>query len=184
MKKKRFIITNIVYILLTLADLGITYRVSPDLSMEDNFAVKDLGFGWSMLWCIAVVSIVIMLAVSHYDCYKYNTVYIKNCKYTEYYSLICFDRPDRFWSGTLPKHIKPEIASAGFAMPWTMSFYRLWCICEWIVIHLNKESMFPYSIFRIDFLAEIFSVILALSLYYLWFYIEYRKVQTGAIYRN
>ena len=175
MKKKRFIITNIVYTFLTFADLGITYRVSPDLSMEDNFAVKNLGFGWGMLWCIAVVSIFFMISISYYDCFKYKTVFIKNCRYTEYYSLICFDRPDRFWSGLLPKHIKPEIAAAGFTLPWTMSFYRLWCVCEWLVIYFIKEIVFPYSVFRIDILAEMLSVVVAVLLYYLWFYIEYRN---------
>lgn len=53
MKKKRFALANIVYIILTFADLGITYYVSPDLSMEDNFVVKNLGFGWGMLLLIA-----------------------------------------------------------------------------------------------------------------------------------
>ncbi|MBQ3136567.1 MAG: hypothetical protein IJB74_03700 [Clostridia bacterium] len=90
MKKKRFALANIVYIILTFAGLGITYYVSPDLSMEDNFAVKNLGFGWGMLFLIAVASIVIMLTVSYYDCFKYKTVYIKNCKYTEYYSLVLY----------------------------------------------------------------------------------------------
>ena len=175
MKKKRFVLTNIMYILLTLVDLCITYRVSPDLSMEDNFAVKNLDFGWGMLFLIAVVSIVIMLTVSYYDCFKYKTVYIKNCKYTEYYSLVCFDRPDKFWTGLMPKHIKPEIAAAGLALPWTMSFYRLWCICEWEIVYLKIEKYFPYSILRMEYLAEILSVILAVCLYYLWFYIEYKN---------
>ncbi|MBR6568700.1 MAG: hypothetical protein IKK60_08630 [Clostridia bacterium] len=175
MKKKRFVLTNTMYILLTFGDLGITYYVSPDLSMEDNFVVKNLGFGWGMLLLIAVASIVIMLTVSYYDCFKYKTVYIKNCKYTEYYSLVCFDRPDKFWTGLMPKHIKPEFAAAGLALPWTMSFYRLWCICEWEIVYLKIEKYFPYSILRMKYLAEILSVILAVCLYYLWFYIEYKN---------
>ncbi len=175
MKKKRFIITNVAYILLTLADLGITYYASPDLSMEDNFVVKDLGFGWGALWLIAIFSAVFMMLITYYDCFKYETVYVKNCNYTEYYSLICFDRPDRFWSGVLPKHIKPEIAAAGFSLPWTMSFYRLWCICEWIIICSDRVELFPYCVLRMNYLAEILSVVLALSLYYLWFYFENRR---------
>lgn len=186
MKKKRFTIINTIYIATTLADLGITYYVSPDLSMEDNFAVKALGFGWGALWLIAILSITFTVFITYYDCFRYKTVFIKNCKYTEYYSLICFDRPDRFWSGLVPKHIKPEIAAAGFSLPWTMSFYRLWCICEWLIIYLNMEKNFPYSIFRAEYLAETLSVILALMLYYIWFFIEYKsslKSKTDAIYR-
>ena len=67
MKKKRFVLTNIIYILLTLGDLGITYYASPDLSMEDNFMVKNLGFGWGMLWLVAIASVLFMMFItSHF----------------------------------------------------------------------------------------------------------------------
>lgn len=178
MKKKRFIITNTVYIIVTLADIGVTYYVSPDLSMEDNFAVKDLGFGWEAVLFIAMMSIIAMLSVTYYDCFRYKTVCINSSKYTQYYSLICFDEPDKFWTGFTPKHIKPEIAAAGFSLPWTMSFYRLWCVCEWIVIYLKSENDFIYRFLRAEYLAETVSVMLAISLYYLWFYIEYKKSLT------
>ncbi len=172
---KRFIISDCFYIFTTFSDLIITYIVSPDLSMESNFLVKNLGLGWSALIVAAVVSIAIVVLFSYYNCFVYKTVYTECRTFTEYYSLICFGRPDRFWTGAFPKHISPELSALGFALPWVFGCFRFICVCEWTTIYYNIDSIFPFGILRVKGFAYVPALMMLIALYYYWFYSEFKK---------
>lgn len=175
MKKKLFVITVVVYLLTTLADLGLTYLNTPDLSRESNPLVTVFGLGWGALITVAALSVIMFVSLTYYSCFKYKTIHTNDRRLTEYVSSITYGRPDKFWTGGIPKHVSSDIAALGFALPWGMSIYRFICICEWLTVTFKVETVMPFSILRMDSVAIIPSVTITLILFFCWFYSEFKE---------
>ena len=145
MKKVKFWILIATYLLLAFADGALTYINTPDLSAEGNPLVAQLGLGWGALATANIVIFILFFTAAYYSFFKYQTKYTNETKFTAYCSQITFGRPDKFWTGLIPKHITPYIAGMGFAFFPAGIIARLVLVLEWIVVTVYT---FDYPRFR------------------------------------
>lgn len=181
MKKLKFWILTLLYVLLAFADGALTYINTPNLSMEGNPLVAKLGLGWGALAIANIAAFAMYFAAGYYSYVKYETVYTKETKYTRYWSIITFGRPDMFWKGCIlpPKYWKPYVAAFGFCMYPAAILARLILVLEWLAITFHVDGMNQYNRLkstycfgRLDVVAAI--LILCVGFFY-WFYLEYKK---------
>ncbi|MBQ7799037.1 MAG: hypothetical protein IJ370_00940 [Oscillospiraceae bacterium] len=179
MKKIKFWILISCYLILAIADGALTYINTPDLSLEGNPLVANLGLGWTTLAVANVAVFILIFSASYYSYFKYKTAFNNETKFTAYCSQIVYDRADMFWKGLIPKHITPYIAGLGFSLLYSAIIARLIVVAEWLCITFNLTWSDPYFYFkdvyffgRVDvFVAVIVAVI---GMFY-WFYVEFKK---------
>ena len=170
-------------ILLTLADGGLTYWNTPDLTMEGNPLVSKLGLGWGALATANVVILGFMFWLAYYSFFQYKTVYTKETKFTAYVSRILFDRPDKFWTGLIPKHITPYMGALGPSLLWGAIVARTVLVFEWLCITFGwryrcgwARAYFRfrhvYCFGRVD---VIVAVVIGYICFFAWFYREFQK---------
>ena len=180
MKKLKFWILIFLFLLLQVADGVLTYINTPDLSMEGNPLVAELGLGWWALFIANVLVFAVIFILSYYCYFKYETRYTTETKFTAYCSQIFYDRPDKFWKGIIPKHLAPFWASLGFAGLYAVIFARAVLVFEWLYITFNEawwtKAYFifkeKYCFGRLDVFVGM--VITAICMIY-WFYKEFKK---------
>lgn len=179
MKKVEFWILIVLYTLLALADGLLTYINTPDLSFEGNPLVTKLGLGWGALAAVNIIVFILLFFISYYTFFKYKTVYTKETKFTAYCSQIINDRPDKFWSFAIPKHIAPLLASAGYAWLYGLIFGRAVLVFEWLCTTFGATWADGYFYFRNRYFHGKFSVVVAmlttLFCVFFWLYKEYKK---------
>ncbi len=179
MKKVKFWISIILYLSLALTDCLLTYINTPDLSFEANPLVTKFGLGWGTLATVNIIVFILLFAISYYSFFKYKTVYTKETKFTAYCSQIINDRPDKFWSFALPKHMAPILACAGYASLYALIIGRAIIVFEWLCITFNATWSSGYFYFRNTYLGGRFDLIVSmvfvvLFMFY-WLYKEFKK---------
>lgn len=167
------------YFLLALSDGILTYINTPDLSMEGNPLVLNLGLGWGALIVANVLVFIFVFGLAYYSFFKYKTVYTEEITFSAYCSQIVYDRPDQFWEPRLPKHITPYLASLGFAIPYATVAGRIITVTEWLLITFRVEGSYRYFAFRSTYLFgridAFVAIIIAVTLMLLWFKMEFKK---------
>lgn len=179
MKKVEFWILIVLYTLLALADGLLTYINTPDLSFEGNPLVTKLGLGWGALATVNIVVFILLFSISYYSFFKYKTIYTNETKFTAYCSQIINDRPDKFWSFAIPKHIAPFLASAGYAGLYGLILGRAVLVFEWLCITFDATWSDGYFYFRNTYLHGKFYVVVVMLItlfcMFFWLYKEYKK---------
>lgn len=131
-----------VYLLLVLADGALTFYNTPDLSEEGNPLVAKLGLGWTALAVSNLTVLILLFLVCRYSFTKYKTVMVpsKNCR--EYYSILCFGRPDWFWQTWYkwPKYWGWFPAVMGFSGIFGLTAGRLVTVLEWVAVTLDVDT--------------------------------------------
>lgn len=140
MKKIKFFAAIITYLLLALADGGLTYYNTPDLSMEGNPLVAELGLGWGALAIANILTFVGFTLILYYYFFKYETVYTDETKLTRYWSQVVYGRPDKFWTGLIPKRFGPFVAMLAFATIPAFIISRAIVVAEWICYTLDVDQ--------------------------------------------
>ena len=179
MKKKKLYIELAVYIILVLADGVLTWINTPDLKMEGNPLVTRLGLGWGALATSNILAVVFVWLLARYSFLRYESVNLKETSFTAYGSRIMFDRPDRFWTGLIPKHWEPLAAMGGYAFLPAVIFGRALLVTDWLLYTAQSpfhtqwhrfRSLFPFD--RPDvILGSVLGVVLGCY----WIYREYKK---------
>ena len=131
-----------VYLLLVLADGALTFYNTPDLSEEGNPLVAKLGLGWTALAISNLTLLVLLFLLCRYSFTKHKTVMVpsKNCR--EYYSVLCFGRPDWFWQTWYkwPKYWGWFPAAMGFSGIFGLTAGRLVTVLEWVAVTLDVDT--------------------------------------------
>lgn len=180
MMKIKFWILIVILVLLAFADGLLTFINTPDLSLEGNPLVANLGFGWVALATANILVLALMFVTAYYSYFKYETVYTNEIKFTAYCSQIIYDRPDMFWKGLIPKHITPYIAAFGFAGLYALIIARAILVFEWLYISFNEtwwtNNYFvltdKYCFGRLDIVV---GVIIAIIGVFYFFYKDFKK---------
>ena len=163
-------------LLLALADGGLTYGNTPDLTMEANPLVSKLGLGWGALVTVNIVILGLLFWLAYYSFFRYNTVYTKETKFTAYISQIVYGRPDKFWTGLIPKHIAPYMGALGPTLLWGCIGARIVVIFEW---YYRYDWTMAYYRFRKVYCFGRPDVIVAILVcyicYFAWFHREFQK---------
>lgn len=169
-----------VNLVLAVADGILTYWNTPDLSLEGNFLVAGLGFGWEALLIANVAVFGFCVFTAYYSFVRYKTVVLKTKNIKEYISQMLYNRPDKFiWLFyKTPKNRKPFYAILGFAFCYSMILGRMIAILEWTAISFKMDltgycgfiRMFPFG--RMDIVLILIALMILILL---WFVSEYRK---------
>lgn len=179
MKKLKFWSLISCYLILAFTDGALTYINTPDLLFEGNPLVSKLGFGWTALAIANIVVFALVFLTSYYSYFKYKTKFTDETKFTAYCSQIVYDRPDKFWTGLLPKHISPYIAAMGFSILYALIIGRLILVLEWLCITFNIVLANPYFHFRDTYCfgrVDVFvAIITAIICTFYWLYKEFKK---------
>lgn len=136
------------YLILVLADGALTFYNTPDLALEGNPLVAKLGFGWPAVVVFNLIVLAQLYFLYKYSFLEYETMIApsKNCR--EYYSMLCFGRPDWFWQTWYqwPKYWGWFPAALGFISVFGLTAGRLVVVLEWIAITLdvNTEIYFRF----------------------------------------
>jgi hypothetical protein len=185
-KKIMFWFLVIINFIMSISDLVFTYIGSPDLSSEANPLVYTLGLSWkSVIICSLIFLIIIVMLLFHaFFRFKRSVIQCEGLK--QYISMLFFNRPDKFiWA--LYKFPKNKIGlsylgtSLGYVLAIVIPIMKLIAVFLWVGV-INNFSIVNYyhnnfnikmtPIGRTDTL--IGGIILALLIWYYWFYKEYK----------
>ena len=185
-KKIVFWFLTIINLMASIADLGITYIGTPDLSREGNPLVYTFSLGWNSLIITSVIVFIVIVVLLYYAFFQFKRVVVQCEGFRQYMSMVFFNRPDKFiW--TLYKFPKNKIgwsyfaASLGLGLALVIPIGHLFAIILWIgiindlnFVHIyhNLFNIIITPIGRTDTL--IGGVILFLFIYYYWFSKEYK----------
>ena len=183
MKKKFFYILTVGFLLLTAADLTLTFIATPDLALEGNPLVVLLTMDWLGLIIVNVITFIIYLAMAYYAYIKYESP-LSNEKedVRRYVADITYGDPDKVSIGMWrwPKYWAPQIACLCFSVATALPFSRLIVVVEWILIIKDIDAPTFFSIVaafpmgRIDFFIALF---IAWGLTLVWIQMEFKKNQ-------
>jgi len=139
---------------LTLADFILTYRGTPDLELEANPLVMHFGVGWNVLILSNILFMAVYIPLVWYAFAVYKSPLIHYTKYTEFISMLCYDRPDKFgWTVTkVPKNwVKLFGAMLGYAAGYTLPLCRIIIVAEWAVYLKSPDLFHKYDDIREKF---------------------------------
>ena len=180
--KIKFWIVTVLILLTAFADGLLTYIGTPDLAREGNPLVAYFGFGWAALFIANFVIISLVIIGARYAFVKYKSPLIPYEKYTEYSSMLFFNRPDKFiWTLIgIPKNWKPVFAIAGYALSICLIAGRIIVVSEWLIYLTNAPFEAAYNNFRGLFPYERFDVVfVAVLALILCVYRMYREFKTN-----
>lgn len=175
----------LLYVVLMLADGGLTLYNTPDLSLEANPLVTKLHLGWGTLITVNLIFFVIMFFLCRYTFEKYETVKADVPDFRSYISQLFYDRPDKFiWTlYKLPKNWKPFWACTGYATAYSGCGGAVVRILEWLAVTFNID-MTAYDSFRGAYFFGRFDLavvlFLMIALLCVWFIKEYKKSCSSA----
>lgn len=175
-------------IIVSVFDNIFTYVGSPDLSREANPLVYTLGFNWVGLIISNVILLCIFIISYYYSFIKFKPDVIPCKGFKEYFSMLYFDRPDKFiWTlYKMPKNKRVYsyiIACCGYVMAILVPIIRLRAVTEWALFLSNKDLFYSYCMLiekisfttlfgRFDYFLMILVIIILLIIY--WFFQEYK----------
>lgn len=147
----KFWILTVLTLVITIADVSLTFIGTPDLSRESNPLIYTAGLGWGTLITANIIITILFIGLYYYSFVSFKPPVIKCNGFKEFYSIINFNQPDKFiW--TLYKMPKNKIAysyllACGGFLTALVSILRIRAVLEWIGILTNSE--FVYSYFRL-----------------------------------
>ena len=183
MKKKVFIILTTSYLLLTVADLLLTFIATPDLSMEGNPLVVIFRMDWFGLIAVNVITFCAYLAMAYYAYIRYKSpVSAEKTDIRRFLADINYGDPDKVSIGMTkpPKHWAPQVACLCFSVSTALPIARLIIVAEWYLLLKGIDAPLFFSIVavfplgRIDFFI---ALILAWALSFVWIEAEFKKNQ-------
>lgn len=132
-KRKFWIFVSLLY-LSTVADLGITYVGTPDLSLEGNPLVSIFNLGWTALLTANVIFLIFFTWLIYYTFLQYKRPIIQCDSYKQYISMLYYQRPDKFnWTFyRFPKNKSILPAIIGYTGAIIIPLFRVYFVAEWI----------------------------------------------------
>jgi len=181
-----FLLFVVLNIIMSIADIVLTYIGSPDLLIEGNPLVYVFGLGWNSLIITSIIFLIIIIVLLYYFFFRFNRVVIQCEGMKQYVSMLFYNLPDKFiW--ILYKFPNNKIGlsyffvSIGCVLAIVIPIGKLFAVFLWIGVINNLEIlniyhnnfnilMTPFG--RSDVL--IGGIILALFVWYYWFKREYK----------
>ncbi len=93
---RSYFIVVILSIVLSLADMQLTYIHTPDLTMEANPLVTVLGLGWNALLISNIIYLAFVMIMAYFPFVKYNRHIIECNGFTDFVSKLYYDKPNCF----------------------------------------------------------------------------------------
>lgn len=121
--KKKAIIIIALFLLLTVADMSVTYLGTPTLIMEANPVVSHLGAGWGGLIVSNLITLVIYAVLVWYSYVIYILPPSSATSWKEY-----LKETDQY------KPVGSFFAMVGYALGWSMIISRLIPVGEWLIL--------------------------------------------------
>ena len=182
-----FAVTNLV---LSVADIVLTYIGTPDLALEANPLVTVFGLGWSALIIANVFTYALYIVLIYMVFVRYQRSVMLCEGFKQFISMLCYDRPDKFvwiwWK--FPKNIvSSTFAPAGYAFAYVFPVIRLLAIFSWILYFSGVEfcvwcflNVRHISFIHIEVISLfVLGIILGIILVFRWYYKEYRINKTA-----
>mgnify|MGYP000784189563 CR=1 FL=1 len=180
MKKLAWLWISIGYLFLCCLDGALTYYHSPDLSMEGNPLVANLGFGWMALFIANALGLLLFVLTLRITCtYSLPIVQAKN--WIEWDAKIFYgEYAKKIWLlYKLPKNWKVLFHAFGFAYAPAAIAARLILIMEWAVPHWPawySALRHRLPLHRCDVTAAILVLLIFLVLWICLFYHRNQRV--------
>lgn len=139
--KRKAIILIIIFTILTLLDLGLTYYNTPDLKLEANPLVSVLGYGWGALIISNILTLVVFILLAYFSFYKYKTpVVIASDEKELKQKLDKTSGKGHFW------------AMLGYSLCYSLIISRSLVVFEWIMytFGIRKNQLMGFSVVFFD----------------------------------
>lgn len=182
-KKKNkitFYFLSSLYLFITLADLYLTYKATPDLKKEGNPLVQNFNFGWKGLITVNLITYIIyfILAIYAYIIFKP----IDSCEIEDkhYYFDIVKNKGKKV-------SLKFQTAALCYSVSTALPLARLIIVFEWILILLKIKAPLFFSIIalfpagRIDYAV---AIIIAVKLSFYFYIKESRENRKRILFKN
>jgi hypothetical protein len=178
-RKKKFWIFVFLLYLSTVADLGITYVGTPDLSLEGNPLVSIFNLGWTALLTSNVIALILCTWLIYYTFLQYKRPVIQCDSYKQYISMLYYQRPDKFnWTFyKFPKNKSIIPATIGYTGAIIIPLIRIYFVTEWIgFIYFHDFIHLFYCQNIMLWRTIVFSIIILYGIFlgYYWGWIEYQ----------
>ena len=178
-RRIRFFIVCGAYFSVTFLDLWLTYLATPNLYLEGNPLVDSLGWGWTGLILINVITCIGYVFMARYAFIKYEPRQSEQTDMKRYLADINYKDPEKSvpFMYKLPKDWGPQLACMCWSVCIALPFSRLVIVFEWLLMVLRIRAPLFFSIVaifpggRIDFFL---AVILAWALSFLWIKLDFK----------
>lgn len=162
--KIKFYVLSILYLVITLADLYLTYIATPDLKQEGNPLVQNLNIGWTGLIIVNLITYIIYFILALYAYIIFKPVDSSEIDDKLYYFDIMKNKGKK-------ASIKFQAAALCYSVSTALPLARFIIVFEWILIltkvkaplFFSVVSLFPAG--RIDYAAAIL-IAIKLSFYF------------------
>jgi hypothetical protein len=182
MKIKFWILVAIAAALVS-ADIISTYINTPDLALEVNPWVAELGLGWVALLVANAISLALQICLFYYAFVKYKTRSFAVNNEREYVSQLLYNRPDKFkWCFyKTPKNWQPIYAMFAYCLSGSLLASRASVVLGWVAYYLDFQGFEVIARFipfgRLDVMVTLVTFIV---LIFTWFKKEYQKSKKSA----
>jgi len=143
LNKKLFWMSAISYFILMVADEIVTFIGTPDLMLESNPLITQLGLGWEAMLIANIICYLLFIFVINYGLVRYKSPVLNVEDYGQYYSMLYFNNAtsiNKFFR--LPKNWKPIFACVSFTIAITLPLGRIIVVLEWLLYLLNFNFEF------------------------------------------
>lgn len=162
--KIKFYVLSILYLVITLADLYLTYIATPDLKQEGNPLVQNLNIGWTGLIAVNLITYIIYFILAFYAYIIFKPVDSSEIDDKLYYFDIMKNKGKK-------ASIKFQSAALCYSVSTALPLARFIIVFEWILIltkvkaplFFSVVSLFPAG--RIDYVVAIL-IAIKLSFYF------------------
>lgn len=137
---RMFWILLLIYLLLMISDFVLTYIGTPDLALEANPLVSELGLNWGALFVSNFIYLLVYIISVYYSFVKYESPDIQCENFKEYCSMLWHNKPNQFLF-KLPKNQEALFACIGYAYGISFIIMRLLTVSEWI-LYLSGNAFY------------------------------------------
>lgn len=148
MNKRKSFIPTLIFLCLTVLDIGLTFLATPDLTDEGNPISMVFKFGWFALMLANMFAVAVFAVFAHISFDRYKTPVFTADNFFEFYLMLFYNTKTMVVKPMfkLPKNWMPFWAMISFSACIALLAGRVVVVLEWIAILLGQEYSMYFMI--------------------------------------
>lgn len=145
MSNRKSLIWTLVFVFITVMDIGLTFTATPDLTDEGNPISSVLKLGWFALILTNVIAVAAFALFSHIAFDRYKTPKFTAKSFFEFYLMLFYNTKTMVVKPMfkLPKNWMPFFAMISFSACVSLIAGRIVVVLEWVAVLLGyRHSMY------------------------------------------
>ncbi len=177
---KKFYFLLLIYLILAISDLSLTYLGTPDLKNEANPLITVFGLGWGALILANIIQYIVFFTFAYYTFVRYKRPIIQCMGIKQFVSILFFNRSDKFiwiffkWPANKACW-KNLVAPFGYTIVMTFIVNTLIVVIDWIIILSGNRLYMSIRTEIPSLIVNAFVIIVLFFCFFIyWFVKEYK----------